>query len=147
MAGGLRDVVLFRDFRLISGFAAIFAACLAMNLILTAATEGTYFKLAFEGQAIAHTDGIWNLLGMYVVGFGAILLGGCPLRQLVLAGEGNTDSAMAVLGLLVGAAFCHNFGLASSGEGPTANGKIAVVLCIVVLAVIASVNTLRKKEA
>lgn len=146
MAGGLRDVVLFRDFRLISGFAAIFAACLAMNLILTAATEGTYFKLAFEGQAIAHTDGIWNLLGMYVVGFGAILLGGCPLRQLVLAGEGNADSAMAVLGLLVGAAFCHNFGLASSGEGPTANGKIAVILCIAVLAVIASVNTFRKKE-
>ena len=147
MAGGLRDIVLFKDFRLISGFAAIFAACLVMNLILTAATAGTYFHLGFAGQAIAHTDGLWNLLGMFVVGFGAILLGGCPLRQLVMAGEGNTDSAMAVLGLLVGAAFCHNFGLASSGEGPTANGKIAVVICIAVLAVIASVNTFGNKEA
>ena len=147
MAGGLRDVVLFHDFRLISGFCAIFCACLVMNLILTAATSGTYFHLGFTGQAIAHTDGLWNLLGMYVVGFGAILLGGCPLRQLVLSGEGNTDSAMAVLGLLVGAAFCHNFGLASSGEGPTANGKIAVVICICVLAVIASVNTFAKKDS
>ena len=147
MAGGLRDVVLFHDFRLISGFAAIFVACLVMNLILTVATAGTYFHLGFAGQAIAHTDGLWNLLGMYVVGFGAILLGGCPLRQLVLSGEGNTDSAMAVLGLMVGAAFCHNFGLASSGEGPTANGKIAVVLCICVLAVIACVNTFAKKDA
>ena len=146
MAGGLRDVVLFRDFRLVSGFIAIFAACLVMNLILGAVTGTAYFHASFAGQAIAHTDGLWNLLGMFVVGLGAILLGGCPLRQLVMAGEGNTDSAMAVLGLLVGAAFCHNFGLASSGEGPTANGKIAVILCIVVLAVIGVVNS-RKKEA
>ena len=82
---------------------------------------------------------------MFVVGLGAILLGGCPLRQLVMAGEGNTDSAVTVLGLLVGAAFCHNFGLASSGEGPTANGKIAVILCIVVLAVIGVVNSVKKE--
>ena len=146
MAGGLRDVVLFRDFRLVSGFIAIFAACLVMNLILGAVTGTAYFHASFAGQAIAHTDGLWNLLGMFVVGLGAILLGGCPLRQLVMAGEGNTDSAITVLGLLVGAAFCHNFGLASSGEGPTANGKIAVILCIVVLAVIGVVNS-RKKEA
>ena len=146
MAGGLRDVVLFRDFRLVSGFIAIFAACLVTNLILGAVTGTAYFHASFAGQAIAHTDGLWNLLGMFVVGLGAILLGGCPLRQLVMAGEGNTDSAITVLGLLVGAAFCHNFGLASSGEGPTANGKIAVILCIVVLAVIGVVNS-RKKEA
>ena len=146
MAGGLRDVVLFRDFSLVSGFIAIFAACLVTNLILGAVTGTAYFHASFAGQAIAHTDGLWNLLGMFVVGLGAILLGGCPLRQLVMAGEGNTDSAITVLGLLVGAAFCHNFGLASSGEGPTANGKIAVILCIVVLAVIGVVNS-RKKEA
>ena len=146
MAGGLRDVVLFRDFRLVSGFVAIFAACLVTNLILGAVTGGSYFHASFAGQAIAHTDGLWNLLGMFVVGLGAILLGGCPLRQLVLAGEGNTDSAITVLGLLVGAAFCHNFGLASSGEGPTANGKVAVIICIVVLALIGVVNS-KKKEA
>ena len=37
--------------------------------------------------------------------------------QPILAGEGNTDSAVTVLGLMAGAAFAHNFGLASSGEG------------------------------
>ena len=76
-----------------------------------------------------------------------MLLGGCPLRQLVLAGEGNTDSAITVIGLAVGAAFAHNFGLASSGEGPTANGKIAVLIGILVVAVIACANTFRKKDA
>ena len=84
---------------------------------------------------------------MYLAGFGCILLGGCPLRQLILAGEGNTDSAVTVLGLMAGAAFAHNFGLASSGEGPTVNGKIAVIIGIVVVAVIAAVNSMRKEEA
>mgnify|MGYP000021050948 FL=1 len=54
---------------------------------------------------------------------------------------------MTVLGLMAGAAFAHNFGLASSGEGPTANGKIAVIIGIVVVAVIAAVNSMRKEEA
>ena len=103
--------------------------------------------LGFAGQPIAHTDGLWNALGMYLAGFGCILLGGCPLRQLILAGEGNTDSAVTVLGLMAGAAFAHNFGLASSGEGPTANRKIAVIIGIVVVAVIAAVNSMRKEEA
>ena len=84
---------------------------------------------------------------MNLAGFVCILLGGCPLRQLILAGEGNTDSAVTVLGLMAGAAFAHNFGLASSGEGPTANGKIVVIIGIVVVAVIAAVNSMRKEES
>lgn len=146
MVGGIRDVVLFREFKLILGFVAILVSALVCNLVLTGVTEGTYFNLAMAGQPIAHTDGLWNALGMYLVGFGCVMLGGCPLRQLVMSGEGNTDSAVTVLGLMVGAAFCHNFGLASSGEGPTANGKIAVIIGIVVVAVIACVNTFRKED-
>ena len=146
MVGGIRDVILFREWKLLLGFVAILVSALVMNLILQAATGGSYFTLAFAGQPVAHTDGLWNGLGMALVGFGCVLLGGCPLRQLVLAGEGNTDSAVSVLGMLVGAAFCHNFGLASSANGPTANGKIAVLLGIAVVAVIACVNTFGKKK-
>ena len=83
---------------------------------------------------------------MLLAGFSCVLLGGCPLRQLILAGEGNTDSVMAVIGLMVGAAFCHNFGLASSAEGPTANGKIAVIIGIVVVAAIAVINSSQKES-
>ena len=57
------------------------------NLILTNITDVSYFNLGFDKQPIAHTDGIWNFLGMLLAGFGCVLLGGCPLRQLVLAGE------------------------------------------------------------
>ena len=147
MVGGIRDVVLFRETKLLFGFVAIFVSALVCNLILTAVTEGTYFTAGFAGQPVAHTDGLWNLLGMLLAGFACVLLGGCPLRQLILAGEGNSDSAVAVLGLMAGAAFAHNFGLASSGEGPTANGKIAVIVGIVIVAVIASVNTFKSEKA
>ena len=146
MVGGIRDFVLFKDVKLLSGFVAVFAAALIVNLILTATGDAAFFKLSMTEQPVAHVDGLWNALGMLLAGFACTLLGGCPLRQLVLAGEGNTDSAVTVLGLMAGAAFCHNFGLASSGKGPTPNGKIAVIIGIIVVAAIAVMNTLRKEE-
>ena len=145
MVGGIRDIVLFREPKLLMGFGAILVSALVCNLILNGVGEATFFHLGFKGQPIAHTDGLWNCLGMLLVGFGCVLLGGCPLRQLVMSGEGNSDSAVTVLGLIVGAAFCHNFGLASSADGPTATGKIAVLLGIAVVLVIACLNTFKKK--
>ena len=147
MVGGIRDLVLFREWKLLMGFLAILVSALICNLVLTAVKAGTFFTLGLEGQPVAHTDGLWNFLGMLLTGFGCVLLGGCPLRQLVLSGEGNTDSAITVLGLAIGAAFAHNFGLASSAAGPTANGKVAVIIGIVVVAVIAVANTVQKKQA
>lgn len=147
MVGGIRDLVLFREWKLLAGFVAILASALVCNLVLTGAGMGTFFNLGVEGQPVAHPDALWNFLGMLLVGFGCVLLGGCPLRQLVLSGEGNTDSAITVLGLVAGAAICHNFGLASSAAGPTLNGQIAVVIGIVVVTVIAVANTLPAKKA
>ena len=141
MVGGTRDLVLFKETRLMLGFVAILVAALITNLVLGG------FKLGMAEQPIAHTDGLWNALGMLLVGFACVLLGGCPLRQLVMSGEGNADSAVTVLGLMVGAAFCHNFGLASSAEGPTPAGKIAVIIGIVVVAGIGVLNTYMKAES
>ena len=146
MVGGIRDAILFKEFKLLFGFVAICVAALVMNLVFTAATSGTYFTLAFENQPVAHSDGLWNALGMLLVGFACVLLGGCPLRQLVLAGEGNTDSALTVVGLLLGAAFAHNFKLASSGAGPTDNGKIAVIIGIIVVIAVGECNIARNKK-
>ncbi len=140
MVGGLRDAVLFRDFYLLYGFIAIIAAAAVGNLV-----TGN-FSLGFAGQPVAHTDGLWNFLGMTLVGFASVLLGGCPLRQLILAGSGNSDSAVSVLGMFVGAACCHNFKLASSADGPTPNGKIAVILGLAVVAAVAALNIQKQKS-
>ena len=144
MIAGLRDLILFRETKMLWGFVAVIAAAAACNVVLTSVTGATFFKLGFAAQPIAHTDALWNVLGLFLAGFACVLLGGCPMRQLVLAGEGNSDSAVTLLGFLVGAAFAHNFGLASSANGPTANGQIAVIIGIVVVTVIAYLNTYKK---
>ncbi|MDD3750559.1 MAG: YedE family putative selenium transporter [Tissierellia bacterium] len=135
MVGGTRDMILFKDMYLLYGFIAIIVTSFIGNLAFG------YFNLGFAEQPIAHTDGLWNFLGMSVVGWGSVLLGGCPLRQLILSGEGNTDSVITVMGMLVGAAIAHNFGLASSGAGVTANGKVAVFICFAFLGVVSYLNS------
>lgn len=139
MVGGIRDLIMFKDSYLISGFIAIFVFATIGNLIFG------FYKFGFASQPIAHTDGLWNFLGMALAGWASVLLGGCPLRQLILSGEGNIDSVMTVLGMVVGAAFVHNFGLASSAQGPTANGKAAVLIGFVVVLLISYFNIERVK--
>ena len=140
MVGGIRDVVLFKDTTLVVGFIAVIVVALIGNIAMGK------FNLGFDGQPVAHTQHLWNFLGMTVVGLGSVLLGGCPLRQLILTGEGNTDSAVSVLGMAVGAAFCHNFGLASSAAGTTPAGRVACIITLVVMLVIAVCNT-KKADA
>ncbi len=135
MVGGTRDMILFRDKYLLLGFISIIVFSFIGNLIFG------FFNLGFEGQPVAHTDGLWNFLGMSIVGWGSVLLGGCPLRQLILSGEGNTDSVVSVMGLLVGAGIAHNFGLAASPAGVPLNAKIAALICFLFLGVVSYFNS------
>lgn len=134
---GARDSIMFKQFQMLYLFLAVFLTVLIGNLI------GGNFKLGFEGQPVAHTDFLWNFLGLFAVGIGSVFLGGCPLRQLVLAGSGNSDSGIAVLGMIAGAALAHNLKLASSAAGATTNGMIACVLSILIILTIGFFN--RKK--
>lgn len=156
MVGGVRDAVMFKQFGLIAGFGMVIVTVLAGNAILGNFGE-SYKGFTLVGQPIASADWLWNFLGMAIVGWGSALLGGCPLRQLVLAGEGNSDSAITVIGMIAGAAFAHNFKLASGasklGEdgsvtgGSTPNGHIAVIAILILLAIVSVVCTFcRKKE-
>lgn len=146
-AGSIRDVILMKNFDLLTVIVGLFVVMLIYNI----ATGN--FVLGFDTPGIiAHSEHLWNILGMYAVGFAAVLAGGCPLRQLVLAGQGSSDSAVTVLGLFFGAALCHNLGLASSGTAlntetgdvvagaATPAGKVAVIICIIVCFIIAFTN-------
>ena len=151
--GGVRNLILMKDFTLLIPIIGIFVVMLIYSL----ATGG--FKLSFEGQPIAHSQQLWNILGLYAVGFAGTLAGGCPLRQMVLAGQGSSDAAMTFIGMLVGAAFAHNFGLAGVAAkaateteaavagGPSEAGQIVLVCCIAVLFIIAATNLRRRKKA
>ena len=133
--GGIRDLVMFRDFKMLLPFAVIFVLIFLGNLI------SGRFNAGFEGQPVAHSEWLWNILGLFLVGFASVLLGGCPLRQLVMAGSGNSDAGVTVLGYFAGAAICHNFFLASSAAGTTPNGRIAFAVCVLLVFAIAILNT------
>lgn len=120
LSGGFRDFLLVRDTYLLKTYGLLFISAVLANLYF-----GT-FKLGFTAQPLAHTMHLWNFLGLYLVGVTATLLGGCPLRQLIMAAEGNTDAAVCVLGMLFGAGLAHNLNLAASGAGVPVNGQIAV---------------------
>ncbi|MGB4243256.1 MAG: YedE family putative selenium transporter [Dethiobacteria bacterium] len=133
--GAIRDLILFREAQLFLGVFSIFVVALVGNLLLGK------FNPGFIDQPVAHSDGLWNFLGMAVVGLGAVLAGGCPLRQLVLSGEGNSDAWSTVLGMIAGGAMMHNFGLAASGAGTTPAGRYAVIIALVLLLVIGAAHS------
>ncbi len=134
--GAIRDVILMRDTHLISGVAALLVVAFLTNLLLG------QFKLGYEGMPISHSNLLWNFLGMVLAGLAYALAGGCPGRQLFLAGEGDADSGIFVLGMITGAGISHNFNLAAKTDaiannvltvgGPSPFGMYAVLLGLVV---------------
>ena len=137
--GALRDVMLMRDTHLLSGVAALAVAAVLANLVIHhAAGMPVYGAIGFAAQPIAHSSHLWNFLGMALAGLAFALAGGCPGRQLFLAGEGDADAGVFVLGMMGGAAFAHNFALAGSADrvvdgivkagGLGTPGKAAVLL-------------------
>jgi hypothetical protein len=137
--GAIRDTVLFGQTHLLGGFISLVVFAFLTNLIMG------QFKPGFVGQPVAHTMQIWNFGGMTLAGLAFALAGGCPGRQLFLSGEGDGDAAVFVLGMIVGAGFAHNFGLASSPKGVGPHGIAAVVVGILVCLLIGF--TMRRKSA
>ncbi|MBN1419312.1 MAG: YedE-related selenium metabolism membrane protein [Planctomycetes bacterium] len=133
--GSVRDIILMRDTHLASGVAALLAAAFLANLALGKVAFG------FAPQPVAHSDALWNVLGMALAGLAFALAGGCPGRQLFLAGEGDGDAAIFVIGMVAGAATAHNFALAGIPDkvaggavqvgGLTAAGQAAVLIGLV----------------
>ncbi len=124
--GAFRDLLLFKQTHLLSGIIALVVSAFIVNLILG------QFHPGFVKQPVSHSLSLWNFSGMALAGLAFALAGGCPGRQLFLAGEGDGDAAVFVLGMIAGAAFSHNFGLASSPKGIGPHGMAAVITGMIV---------------
>ena len=128
--GAVRDMILIRDFHLMTGILGLLIGAFVVNIILG------QFHPGFAGQPVAHNNHLWNFGGMVLAGLAFALAGGCPGRQLFLSGEGDGDSAIFVLGMIAGAAFAHNFAMASSPKGVGLWGPGAVIIGLVFCIVI-----------
>ncbi|MBQ7561951.1 MAG: YedE-related selenium metabolism membrane protein [Synergistaceae bacterium] len=123
--GAIRDFLMMGDAYLLKGIIAFTLAAFAGNYAL-----GT-FKPGFESQPVAHSNQLWNFLGMVLSGLAFTLAGGCPGRQLIMAGEGDSDAGIFIIGMLTGAAIAHNFSAASSGAGLGPNGIYVTVIGLI----------------
>lgn len=138
-SGAFKNLFLFKDYSYLIGFVVFIIVLVIGNIAID------NFNLSFENQPVAHTNSFYNFGGLFLVGLASVLAVGCPLRQCVKAGSGNTDAFMVILGLFIGAAFAHNFNAASSPAGVGENGPIAFWVSLVILFIIGFVN-IKKKE-
>jgi uncharacterized protein len=128
------------------------ALAFVFGYALTALLGGR-FHASFDGQPIAHGDWLWNTLALLLVGLCGAFAGGCPVRQLVMAGEGNGDALVGCAGLVLGGALAHNLGLASTPAsatavgGPSAAGPEAIVVLLVAVLGYAAAITRRTPGA
>ncbi|MDD3365348.1 MAG: YedE family putative selenium transporter, partial [Syntrophomonas sp.] len=130
LTGGFRDFFLIGNKGMLIAYAAILITVVALNMYLGK------FNLGFANQPIAHTNHIFNFLGLFLVGQCGVLLGGCPLRQIILGSEGDMDAAATVVGMIAGAAIAHNFMLAATTKGTTSISQIALISGIVIVSII-----------
>jgi len=122
ITGSLRDTVLMgRRAPLLFGLASFVGGAVLVNL-----ATGR-FHLALYGQPGAHTEHFWNFLGMLLVGWLSVLIGGCPFRQLIKAGEGDSDAGLVVVGMFLGGALVQAWGLAAGAAGVPLPGKVALL--------------------
>jgi uncharacterized protein len=132
--GAIRTALFGGQRRMILAVAAFVAVGLAAKLAFGSTDAG------YRGQPLAHSDLLWNILGMVLAGLAFTLAGGCPGRQLVLAGEGDADAGVFILGAVAGAALSHTLNLAALPDrmvdgalvvgGPPLPGRWAVILGI-----------------
>jgi uncharacterized protein len=109
------------------------ALALIAGYALPSAFIGKTATWSFDGAPVAHGDALWNLVAAFTLGAVGAFAGGCPVRQLVMTGEGNGDAFATVAGIVVGGGAAHTFGFVSAAAtaehpgGATPAGKIALL--------------------
>ncbi|GFE56419.1 YedE family putative selenium transporter [Geobacter sp. AOG1] len=122
ITGSIRDIMLMgRRSYMLWGFMAFLVAAAGFNL------ASGRFNPGYYGQPGAHLDALWSFLGMGLTGWISVLIGGCPFRQLIKAGEGDGDAGLVVVGMFIGGALVQSWGVAATAAGVPLSGKIAVL--------------------
>ena len=113
---------LARDTSLMKGLVVLFLSAMAVNIYLG------LFRFGVLDQPGSHPYHLWNATSMLLVGFASVLAGGCPFRQLILAGEGLADASIVILGMVAGGGIVQQWHISSTSAGPSPAGKAAVLL-------------------
>ncbi|MBI4651091.1 YedE-related selenium metabolism membrane protein [Candidatus Desantisbacteria bacterium] len=120
VTGSIRNFLLAGDTLLLQGLFMLLLGAIIIS-ILTNNFEIILYRTEFQNEYL------WGFLGMLLVGWASVYAGGCPFRQLILAGEGDTDAGICILGMLFGGAIVQNFFIKTTSSGITVSGQISVL--------------------
>jgi YedE family putative selenium metabolism protein len=140
ITGNIGNFLAARDYKMASGVLAMLGSALIVSLITGSFMPGV------QGQPGSHLAYGWSFLGMGLVGITSVMIGGCPFRQVVLASQGSSDAAAAVLGMLGGGAIVQTWAIGSTNAGPTQAGKVATLVSIAFILVVGLLLRLRATE-
>jgi uncharacterized membrane protein YedE/YeeE len=115
--GGMRDYVLVKDTHLIKAILSFFVgavAVFAISYLFMNVPKWPWFvtggllPIAGAPLSTAASTPLWvhallAVLGGLGLGFFSVFAGGCPLRQHIMASEGDKSSMMYLVGFYVGA--------------------------------------------
>lgn len=101
--GGIRDWILVRDTFLLKGLVAF--ALVAWVLFPVSALLGGDAVGGFARPVLQTV--LFTVAGGFLVGSASIFANGCPLRQHVLAAQGNGSSMIYLVGFFSGAIIFH----------------------------------------
>lgn len=130
VTGSIRNSIILRRF---TGFLALFLLVFSAFLVNLAYKRVNW---GIIGQPGSHTDYLWSFLAMLLVGYIAVIIDGCPFRQLVKMGEGDINALVCFLGMVFGSSFVQNFKIFADSSGPTLFGKMGVVSGILIFSFI-----------
>jgi YedE family putative selenium metabolism protein len=122
ITGAVRNSLILKNSLGFIALVALILAAFILNLFLN------QFHLGIYGQSGSHIQWHWSFLGMLLTGYIAVIIDGCPFRQLVKSGEGDINAQIAFFGMLVGGAVVQNFNILSDASGPTTAGKIWLLI-------------------
>ncbi len=122
VTGSIGNFIVSGDRKLLWGLISMFLFAFLASWYLGLFTPG------FEGQPGSHLAYGWSFLGMALVGVTSIMIGGCPFRQLILAGQGSADAGASVFGMIAGGAIVQSWGITSSNSGPSNIGQVATLI-------------------
>lgn len=130
VTGSIRNSLLLKNYTGFIALALLTITALGVNLY------SSRFNLGFIGQAGSHNAYLWSFFSMSLVGYIAVLIDGCPFRQLVKMGEGDINAQVAFIGMILGGALVQSFNILSDSSGPTLMGKIGVLSGIAIFALL-----------
>ncbi len=140
ITGNIANFLAARDYKMASGVMGMLGAALVVSLMTGS------FHPGLQAQPGSHLAYGWSFLGMGLVGMTSVMIGGCPFRQVVLASQGSTDAAAAVLGMLGGGGIVQTWAIGSTNVGPTQPGEIATLVSIAFILIVGVLLRMRPTE-